>query len=253
MASSPRGKNALTRTTTLTLPPPLSGVLRPIGMTSDSRERNEGVDAEDFSLASDATPGNALASSAMFSNAALKSYMISRNRSRRNVCTQKAAAYRRKSKVNISRDLSDLGMNDRDIHVTMNLACVSWTNKTSEANIKIKTRQPSKLGCVRLTVTMEVGRWVLRCALRWRENGMLHYRIRQLEDCVYHHSPPPIYTKLIYRFGRSCPTSLSISICAFRSLVLPLSSSSPSTSFAFASSLPASAIMPHFTYISLRS
>lgn len=45
---SPRGRNPRTRTTTRTFPPPWSGVLLPIGIGSDSRERSDGVDADDF-------------------------------------------------------------------------------------------------------------------------------------------------------------------------------------------------------------
>lgn len=46
--NSPRGRNPRTRTTTRTFPPPWSGVLWPIGIGSDSLERSDGVDADDF-------------------------------------------------------------------------------------------------------------------------------------------------------------------------------------------------------------
>ena len=44
----PLGKKPRTLTTTRTLPPPLSGVLRPIGMISDSLARSDGEDADDL-------------------------------------------------------------------------------------------------------------------------------------------------------------------------------------------------------------
>lgn len=62
----PLGRNPLTLTTTLTLPPPLSGVLLPIGTTSESLDRSDGVDAEDLSdRTSVATPGKPLGSNAI--------------------------------------------------------------------------------------------------------------------------------------------------------------------------------------------
>ncbi len=66
MRAVPRGKKPLTLTTTLTLPPWLSGVILPAGTISDSLDRKEGVEAEDLSWRiSVATPGKARGSSAM--------------------------------------------------------------------------------------------------------------------------------------------------------------------------------------------
>ena len=66
MSGVPLGKKPRTLTTTLTFPPPLSGVALPIGTSSDSLERSEGVEAEDLScLTSVATPGKPRGSSAM--------------------------------------------------------------------------------------------------------------------------------------------------------------------------------------------
>lgn len=79
----PLGKKPLTLTTTLTFPPPLSGVFRLIGTISDSLERSDGVDAEDLSgRASAATPGNARGSSAMAFKPTAMVSMRSRKRRR---------------------------------------------------------------------------------------------------------------------------------------------------------------------------
>jgi hypothetical protein len=62
----PLRRNALTLTTTRTLPP---GSILPIGVTLPSRERRDGVDAEDLMVrSSDATPGINLGSSAICIN-----------------------------------------------------------------------------------------------------------------------------------------------------------------------------------------
>lgn len=65
----PRGKNPRTRTTTRTFPPPLSGIVLSIGTSSDSRERKDGVDADDLSWRISAViPGYALGSNAISSS-----------------------------------------------------------------------------------------------------------------------------------------------------------------------------------------
>ena len=86
----PRGKNPLTRTTTLTLPAPWSAVFWPISTSSESLDRKEGVDADDLrGRKREAAPGKARESSAILWRASRICLMSVVKRCRRSACVQK--------------------------------------------------------------------------------------------------------------------------------------------------------------------